>query len=163
MSFQSQRIDLIHHRNFSERKSKIEKKPTILLRSKMALGKTQESIEVGLSKAPSTIGSYKIKDHFSLNAPSSTVNFKDVECHIFSDGTEQLILEKQSDTITAKKVSEATPGLFFIRLFYSIVSSFMAGFLFIFSIQVVLFLFLGVLQASGNGGRVFQFGKNHTI
>ena len=127
----------------------------------MARNKDEDAIEVRLAKSPSTIGHYQIKDHFSLSNPSSTVKFKDVECHIFSDGTEQLILEKDEDTITAKKVSEATPGLFFIRLFYSIVSSFMAGFLFIFSIQVILFLFLGVLQSSGNGNSsVFQFGKD---
>ena len=122
--------------------------------------KYAESSAIEIKLARSTIGSYQVKDHFSLNAPSSSVKFKDVECHIFSDGTDQLILEKDQDTITAKKVSDATPGLFFIRLFYSLVASLMAGFLLIFSIQVVLFLFLGVLKSSGNGDQaVFRFGK----
>ena len=116
-------------------------------------------VEVRLARTSSTIGQYQVKDHFSLNAPSSAVAFKDVECHIFQDGTEQLVLEKEGTTITAKKASESTPGLFFMRLFYTVVSLLMAGFLFIFSIQVVLFLFLGVLKASGSGSRAFQFGK----
>ena len=120
----------------------------------------EPSIEIRLERTTSTLGQYKVKDHFSLNAPTSTVKFNDVECHIFSDGTDQLVLERERDTITAKKLSEASPGLFFIRLFYTVVASLMAGFLFIFSIQVVLFLFLGVIRASGHGDLfAFNFGK----
>jgi len=96
-------------------------------------------------------GGIKVKDHFSLSNPSSTVQFSDKEAIVFVDNTQQLVLQKgeDDDFFVARHVSTGTPGLFLIRAAYTLVTVLMTGVLFVFCIQVVLFLFLGLAIETG--------------
>ena len=97
------------------------------------------------------IDNINVKDHFSLSNPSSTVAFADDEAIVFVDNLEQVALHKskKSGYITAKQATVSSPGLNFIRFLYTLVALLMTGFVFIFCIQIVLFLFLGLAIESG--------------
>jgi hypothetical protein len=98
------------------------------------------------------IGNLKVKEHFSLAHPSSAVAFAEDETLVFVDNLEQVTLEKKSGTdyLTAKQATFSTPGLFLTRAAYTMVALLMAGFIFAFCIQILLFLFLGLAI---NGGK----------
>ena len=98
-----------------------------------------------------TLGSAQMKDHFSLSNPSSIVSFTDEESVVFIDNLEQVTLQKKKgdDYIVAKQATVASPGLMFMRMAYAIIATLMAGFLLVFCIQIVLFLFLGLAIESG--------------
>ncbi len=97
------------------------------------------------------ISGIAVKDHFSLVNPTSTVRFADDETLVFVDNNEQLTLEKKNDEdfITAKQSTISSPGLMLLRFAYTLVTAFMTGWLVVFCIQVVLFLFLGLAIESG--------------
>ena len=99
----------------------------------------------------SHIGNMKVQDHFSLSNPSSSVNFGEDEALIFFHNNSQTTLEKKrgSDVIIAKQADLGSAGLIFTRFVYTLVAFLMAGFVFIFCIQIVLFLFLGLAIESG--------------
>ena len=99
----------------------------------------------------SHIGNITVKDHFSLSNPSSTATFANDETLIFNDNLEQVVLEKKEgeDHITAKQATVASPGLMFTRVAYTIVAFLISGYMFVFCIQLVLFLFLGLAIESG--------------
>ena len=86
-----------------------------------------------------------IKDHFSLNNPSSTIAFADKKTHIFTNGTDQLTLGIFGGSIEAKETSIATTALVLVRSAYTLVATLMAGFLLVFCIQLILFLFVTLL------------------
>jgi len=87
-----------------------------------------------------------IKDHFSLNNPSTTIAFADdKETHIFTNGTDQLTLGISGGSIEAKEISIATTALVLVRSAYTLVATLMAGFLLAFCIQLILFLFVNLL------------------
>jgi hypothetical protein len=103
------------------------------------------------SKHLTQIGNMKVKEHFSLTHPSSTVTFAEDQMLVFVDNLEQVVLEKKSGTdyLTAKQATFTTPGLFLTRVAYTMVALLMTGFLFVFCIQILLFLFLGLLRDGG--------------
>jgi hypothetical protein len=98
-----------------------------------------------------TIGNMKIKEHFSLRNPSSTVAFAEEEAIIFVDNLEQVVLEKNpgNDYITAKQATVSTPGLVLMRIIYVMVALLMSGFLFAICLEVCLYLFFGLAIRSG--------------
>ena len=95
----------------------------------------------------------QVRDSYTLPNPSSTVKFENNrDTFIFCDGTKQIVIQKkdtEDDTYYAKQYDEGTFSLLFVRLGYATIATFMAGFLFAFCIQVLLYLFLGVLTQSG--------------
>jgi hypothetical protein len=97
------------------------------------------------------IGGIMVKDHFSLTNPSSIVSFADDEQIVFVDNLEQVVLEKRADQdyFTAKQATVSSPGLVFTRFAYTLVAILMSGILFVFCIQIILFLFLGLAIESG--------------
>lgn len=97
------------------------------------------------------IGDMQVQDHFSLANPSSHVAFAEDEAMVFVDNLEQITLEKQkgNDFVIAKQASVASPGIMLLRVAYTIVAFLTAGFVFVFCIQLVLFLFLGLAIESG--------------
>ncbi len=99
----------------------------------------------------STLGGMPVKDHFSLSNPTSTITFADDEALVLVDNMEQVAIEKKAGTnyFVAKQATVSSPGLVFSRFAYSLVAVLMAGFVFIFCIQIVLFLFLGLAIESG--------------
>ena len=98
-----------------------------------------------------SIGNTIVKDHFSLSNPSSAITFADTEAIVFVDNFEQVSLEKKDGTnyFTAKQASVSSPGLLLSRLAYTMIALLMSGFVFVFCIQIVLFLFLGLAIESG--------------
>lgn len=62
---------------------------------------------------------------------------------------EQLVLEKRGDEILARRMQEDFPGLVFAHGLYTTIAILMAGFMFVFCIQLLLFLFLGLAIDSG--------------
>lgn len=86
----------------------------------------------------------KVRDHFSLHAPVSAVKFDQAQTYIFATQMDQLVLEKRGDEILARRIQEDSPGYVFARGSYSIIAFLMAGFLFVFCIQLLLFLILGL-------------------
>ncbi len=98
-----------------------------------------------------SLGDFTVKDHFSLSNPTSAVRFVDDETLIFTDNVEQVTLEKKKgeNFITAKQATVSSPGLMGLRLAYTLVTVFMTGLLFVFCVQLVLFLFLGLAIESG--------------
>lgn len=108
------------------------------------------------------LGNLFIKGHFSLQAPSSAVTFSDSQIHVFSDGPQQTILEKDglTNVVHVKQNDVSTPGLTLIRAAYTIIAVLVTGFTFIFCIQMILFLFLGlVVEASHYGSSDFSLSK----
>ena len=97
------------------------------------------------------IGGMMVQDHFSLSHPSSHVAFAEDEAMIFVDNLEQVTFEKKKDNdfVVAKQSTVASPGIMLLRLVYTILAFLMAGFVFVFCIQIVLFLFLGLAIESG--------------
>lgn len=97
------------------------------------------------------IGNLAVKDHFNLSHPSSTVKFVEKEAILFVDNFEQVIMEKKEgeDYITAKQVSITSPGLIGTRLAYTVVAFLMAGIVFVFCVQIIFFLFLGLVIDTG--------------
>ena len=92
-----------------------------------------------------------IIDHFLLPTPSNFINLHNKDTHIFTVGTHQIVLQKdtESDSYHAKQVEEGTSGLFLVRSIYTTIAALMTGFLFVFCVQLFLFLFLGLLMDSG--------------
>jgi len=91
-----------------------------------------------------------VVDDPSLTNPSSALFFCNNETKVFTLGQTQVVLEKISGSqeISAKQIEEGTPGLFLIRAAYTLIAFLMAGFLFVFSVQLILSLFLGLLFES---------------
>jgi len=93
------------------------------------------------------------KDHFTLTLPSSAVRFRGTNIQVHELRSSQIQLQEQrtsSQTYLVKKVpNERTCGLNILRLFYTLVSLFFAGILFIFCFQVLLFLFMGLVADIG--------------
>lgn len=96
-------------------------------------------------------GNVVFNDHPSLSNPSSHVTFREEEAVVFVQNFEQISLEKKKNEhfFTVKQTSLASPGILMLRAAYTLVSFLMAGFLFIFSLNIVLFLFMGLVIESG--------------
>jgi lipase ATG15 len=93
-------------------------------------------------------------DHFSLRGPSSTVRFRGAKVMVYEQNNDQFLLEDRHSTesghqISVKRMRNGTFGLRFLRSAYTLVTLLLLGFLFVFSLQVVLFLFLNLPVASG--------------
>ena len=94
---------------------------------------------------------FNVIDHHSLSAPSSTVNLHNKPTHIITEGTHQIILQKdpESNNYYVKHIDEGTFAFYCIRGAYTLITILMSGFLFAFSVQIILFVFLGLLIESG--------------
>ncbi len=96
-------------------------------------------------------GNVSVEDHPTLAEPSSSLTFTNKQTKVFTIGQEQIILEKSEneEKAIAKQVDFGSPGLFLMRLAYTLVAFLMSGFCFIFCEQLILFLFLGLAIESG--------------
>lgn len=65
------------------------------------------------------------------------------------DGVSSRLESKEKLYLTVKKVSDSTYGLTFLRASYSLVAVFMGGFLFIFGLELLLFLFIDLATNLG--------------
>ncbi|KAL7511087.1 hypothetical protein ACHAXN_010032 [Cyclotella atomus] len=117
----------------------------------------------------------KVLDHYSLISSSSAIKFKTAHVNIYDQGIgrqfileERVTLKKRKDHvdsengdsihsseraqayITVKSASHATPGLVFVRLFYSSIALFLPGFFFIMGVGLILFLFAHLAEGMGH-------------
>eukprot|EP00522_Entomoneis_paludosa_P011926 CAMPEP_0172439516 /NCGR_PEP_ID=MMETSP1065-20121228/474_1 /TAXON_ID=265537 /ORGANISM="Amphiprora paludosa, Strain CCMP125" /LENGTH=969 /DNA_ID=CAMNT_0013188207 /DNA_START=79 /DNA_END=2988 /DNA_ORIENTATION=- len=101
-------------------------------------------------------------DHFSLEAPSDEIQFRSHAVRVFSSGTQQfqVIEEEEKDDIEGSKSSgktklkarvssDGSSGLSTLRAAYTLVAVLMMGFLLIFALQVLLFLFVSLVTEGG--------------
>ncbi len=115
------------------------------------------------SPAPPTrramFGNLRIKDDATLNNPSSALKIQGKETHIFTSEQKQIVIEHPvgSDTAVAKQFDETTPGLLLLRGAYTLMAVLMGGFLFVFCVQLILFLFLGLAIESGLTSKQEEF------
>ena len=108
------------------------------------------------------------EDHFSLDSPSDAVHFRSAVVRVFSTGTQQFQLVESSSSsspssdddddddddddkklLKAKISSDGSSGLSMLRGCYTLVSVLMMGFLLIFCLQVLLFLFVSLVMEGG--------------
>jgi len=87
------------------------------------------------------VGSYH--DHFTLTAPSSTIRFRvsNTASRVYESQYSQFIIEDKDGQITTKQMVSGNSGLSFLRAVYTLVVLFWTGFLVVFCVQVLLFLF----------------------
>lgn len=88
-------------------------------------------------------------DHHSLRAPSSALIFKKNHVQIYDQRNSQFLLQSNGNTVIAKKGKDGSVGLTALHAIYTLVSLLMTGFLLIFCLQVLLFLFLQLTVDSG--------------
>ena len=98
------------------------------------------------------------KDHFTLPIPSSTVRYRDHKhsaARILEGVNSQFVLEEtynqetQKHLLEIRKIHASSEGVRFLRLAYALVTAFFTGFLFVFCLQVLLFLVLDLALESG--------------
>jgi len=89
-------------------------------------------------------------DHFSLESPSDAVRFRRSCVRVYSSGTQQFqLVESGHKTLKAKVTSDGSSGLSTLRACYTLVAVLMMGFLLIFCLQVLLFLFVSLVMEGG--------------
>ena len=111
------------------------------------------------SRRLTKFGNMTINDHFTLSNPSSTVTFRQDQAIILVNDLTQVVLEKKghNDYVTVSQTTLSTPGLLLIRMVGTLVAFLMTGFLFVFCVQFILFLFLGLTIESGKYKNIEYF------
>ena len=93
-------------------------------------------------------------DHFSLDAPSDQILFRQSAVRVYGSGTQQFQLVETTEQegthqLKAQITSDGSSGLTLLRAMYTLVSILMLGFLLIFCLQVLLFLFVSLVMQGG--------------
>jgi len=92
-------------------------------------------------------------DHFSLETPSDEIRFNTCTVRVYSIGTGQFQIveeeESKKKTLQAKITSDGSSSLSFLRACYTLITVLMVGFLLIFAIQVLFFLFVSLISNVG--------------
>lgn len=107
------------------------------------LGRSERTIKNG--------GLNSFHDHFSLDIASSNVRFRASKnlVKVYATPNAQFILEEGIDAagnhkVVAKRMGDTSAALQVLRMTYTLVALFFTGFLVVFSLQVLLFLTLGL-------------------
>jgi hypothetical protein len=90
------------------------------------------------------------KDHFTLAHPTTTIRYRQTTqnaARIIEDADQQYILEEADDKdgkheITIRQLHDTSEGVRFLRATYTLATAFWTGFLFVFAVQILLFVFL---------------------
>ena len=102
------------------------------------------------AETPTTLSFH---DHYTLQIPSSAVRFRGSSIQVAELRSSQLQLARSAaypDTVLLKNVpNDKTTGLNLLRLAYTLVCFFYAGFLFLFCFQLLLYLFMDLVVDSG--------------
>jgi hypothetical protein len=96
-------------------------------------------------------------DHFTLQIPSSVIRYRDGHsaARVLESNDAQFVLEETYDeaedkrSVSIRRIHDTSEGVRALRLMYAIVTAFWTGFLFIFCLQLLLFLFLDLAIQSG--------------
>jgi len=106
------------------------------------------------------------EDHFTLQIPSSIIRYRDrsAAARVIETTDAQYVLEETVEAtgvvpgggeeevkhkISIRRIPETSQGVQFLRLLYATVTAFWTGFLFVFCLQILLFLFLDLAIQSG--------------
>jgi hypothetical protein len=97
------------------------------------------------------LGNVHVEDHFSLPRPSSDLTYQLVDRHTFPLGTNSIVLTRSNNdqTVTVKYYDNTTVSQLLFRGICTLLAVLMVGFLFAFFLEVILFLFLGLVIESG--------------
>jgi len=100
------------------------------------------------------VGALSIEDHFSVPKSTSAHRCNGKETLVFPHSTQgAIVLERDnvnpSKPLTVKYYNDGTAGFYIIRAFYTLLASLVAVLVFLFSIQVILFLWIGLAIDSG--------------
>jgi hypothetical protein len=95
-------------------------------------------------------------DHFTLSVPTTTIRYRrsNNAARIIEDSDKQYILEEAdnkdgSHGISIRKINDSSEGVRFLRATYALATAFWTGFLFVFCIQIILFVFLDMAIQCG--------------
>lgn len=107
------------------------------------------SVEV-VSAPPSSVPMVTLpRDHFTLSHPTTTIRYRRTTnaARIIEDSDKQYILEEADapdgkHEITIRQLHDTSEGVRFLRATYTLATAFWTGFLFIFCVQILLFVFL---------------------
>ena len=91
------------------------------------------------------------ESHFTLRIPTSTVHFRGSTLRVIDTDHDQIILQqsgqnrtKKKNKVLVKRLSPSTYANRFLRIGYTLVTILFLGFLFVFALQVLLFLFIAL-------------------
>lgn len=123
---------------------------------------TNPSVEVSLSNPKDTDAEMypnicAFKDHFTLPIESSTIHYRGARgaARVIQSGEAQYVLEETIEEtgrhdVSIRRIHDSSEGAKFLRIAYTIVTAFWTGFLFVFCLQVLLFLFLDLAIEVGS-------------
>ena len=110
----------------------------------------------------------KFHDHFTLLIPSSTIRYREgrAAARVLEADDAQFVLEETYDqkkdqhSVSIRRIHDTSEGVRVLRTSYLIVTAFWTGFLFIFCLQILLFLFLDLaIQAGATSKQPPNWGK----
>lgn len=110
----------------------------------------------------------KFHDHFTLLIPSSTIRYREgrAAARVLEADDAQFVLEETYDqkkdrhAVSIRRIHDTSEGVRVLRTSYLIVTAFWTGFLFIFCLQILLFLFLDLaIQAGATSKQPPNWGK----
>lgn len=110
----------------------------------------------------------RFNDHFTLLIPSSTIRYREgrAAARVLEANDAQFVLEetynkkKDKHSVSIRRIHDTSEGVRFLRLSYAIVTAFWTGFLFVFCLQILLFLFLDLaIQAGATTKQPPNWGK----
>ena len=89
------------------------------------------------------------KDHFTLSNPTTIIRYRrsSQAARIIEDSDKQYILEEADNLdgeheISIRQIHDTSEGVRFLRGLYALATAFWTGFLFVFCVQIMLFVFL---------------------
>ena len=95
-------------------------------------------------------------DHFTLQIPSSVIRYRDKKsaARVIETSEAQFVLEETVSEdnvhhISIRRIHNTSTGVQVLRVVYATVTAFWTGFLFVFCLQILLFLFLDLALQTG--------------
>jgi len=106
----------------------------------------EEPVRFEMNQNPTIHRRLRVKDHFNLQDRCDSLTIGSKTSHIFQTKMHQVVLEEDEDEdlLVVRMAKNGSIGLSLLRSFYAITALLMSGFLFIFSVQVLLSLVLGM-------------------
>jgi len=89
----------------------------------------------------------EFESHFTLRIPTSTVHFRGSKLRVIDTDQDQIILQESTHNkhkVVVKRLSPTSYSNRFLRIGYTLITILLLGFLFVFSLQVLLFLFIAL-------------------
>lgn len=139
---------IIRRRSQTQRESK----KSSLHRGSDSLRNSRKAFARSIRSFP--IGNSQVEDHFSIPKHSSSYSYHGKDTLIFPLSPQGAIMLENdkldvTQPLTVKYYNDATTGFYVVRAFHTLVALLVALLVFLFSIQVILFLWIGLAIDSG--------------